>query len=949
MEMNLRYILPVVVLLTVLQIRISEAQVRGEIRGKLADARTREAVEFAAVALRTLKDSTVEATTVTGKDGAFKLTQVPHGRYDLLISFVGYAPVKKAVTIESGRLSLDLGTILFEPGIRLSQVTIEGEAVPVTVKKDTVEFNAGSFKTLPNASAEDLLKKLPGIEVDKDGNIQAQGQKVNKVLVDGKEFFGNDPKAATKNLPADAIKKVQLIDDKTESSKNTGIDDGQREKVLNLTIKEDKKKGWFGNAALAGGTSERYLGQFNMNHFRKDMQLSVLFLSNNVNQSGFSYEDLNNFSGGNIFDAFSNGTGSISINMSRNGSTDINGMFAGVGSGGLINTHSGGINFSNTFGSRKQLKVNASYMAVLSSNVISRISDIQDPLNNELLYTHQSSAGDNTSNTHRLNLNFDYKADSLTRFQIKPNFSLSERKTLNSQDFSSVNQGASEVNSGFQHFDQQALNPSFGGQLSVNRRFRENKGSLNLFITGNYNRSDIDYTNRSLTRYMADGQSQQTAFDQQTEQDGERRYIDGSVSFVRQIHKARRLSMTIRNNYQHTSENAGQLTLEYNPVSGRYETLVPDFTNDFDSRNWRNTSTVGLSKGGDKLTYNVNAAVSYLGLAGGINGPGQNAMTERNAWAFVPNANLNYRQKNGRSLYLRIGSDVNMPSVTNLQPVLNNTNPLYIRQGNPDLEMSRSVSGNFGYNRFDMKTNNYINVYGFFTRTSNGFSTSSIVDPDSRIQTVRPVNVDGNYNANLGINSGRPTRVRDLRVRYGVNGSLSRNINFINSLRNDVDRISGGFNGGISYSKDRVTVGLDNNTQFNDVTNSVQRLSDQQYVSFNNYLNISVEPFKSFRIFADVSQTIYKGTSSSTLNNNICLFNAGLEKFFMKNRQLSLAVTGFDLLNQNSNIQRSIAETGRIEDFRTNNLNRYVYLKLNYKLQRVGGETPQTPGIRILR
>ncbi len=927
----------------------SSAQVKGEISGRVTDAKTKEAVEFAAVALRTLTDSTVEATTVTGKDGGFRLGQVPAGKYDLLISFVGYRPVKKTLSIETGKSSVDLGTILLEPGLNLSQVTIEGEAVPVTVKKDTVEFNAGSFKTLPNASAEDLLKKLPGIDVDKDGNIQAQGQKVNKVLVDGKEFFGNDPKAATKNLPADAIKKVQLIDDKTESSKNTGIDDGQREKVLNLTIKEDKKKGWFGNAALAGGTSERYLGQFNMNHFKKDMQLSVLFLSNNVNQSGFTYEDLNNFSGGNIFDAFSNGSGGISISIGRNGSTDINGMFSGVGSGGLINTHSGGINFSNTFGSRKQLKFNASYMTVLSSNVISRVSDIQDPLNNELLYTHQSAAGNNTSNIHRLNLNFDYKVDSLTRLQFNPNLSLSVKETLNNQDFSSVDQSASEINSGLQYFDQEAVSPSFGGQLSLNKRFRQNKGSLNLFVNGNYNSSDVDYINRSLTRYVVDGQAQQDEFDQQTRQDGDRRFIDGSLSFVREISKARKLSLTVRNNYQQTQESAGQLTLEYNPVNGRYETLVPDFTNDYDSRNWRNTSTVGLSKGGDQLTYNVNAAVSYLGLSGGINGLQQQNLTERTAWAFVPNANLNFRQKNGRSLYMWMGSDVTMPSVTNLQPVLNNTNPLYIRSGNPDLEMSRSVTGNISYNRFDMKTNNYINVYGFFRRTSNGFSTSSVVDPDSRVQTVIPVNVDGNYNGNLGINMGRPTKIKDLRIRYGLSGTVNRNVNFINAQQNDVHRLSGGFNGGISYSRDRFTVGLDNNTQFNDVSNSVQRLSDQQYVSLNNFLNVSVEPVKSFRIFADISQTLYKGTSSSTLNNNIYLLNAGMEKFFMKNRQLSLAVTGFDLLNQNSNIQRSIAETGRIEDFRTNNLNRYVYLKLNYKLQRVGGDAPQTPGIRILR
>lgn len=927
----------------------SSAQSKGSVKGKVVDAKTKEPVEFAVVAVRNLADSTVEGTSAVDKNGDFVIGQLAAGKYDVLISFVGYQAVKRPLSITMDKLLVDLGTVLMEPGLNLREVTVEGEAIPITVKKDTVEYNAGSFKTQPNANAEELLKKLPGIEVDKDGNIQAQGQKVNKVLVDGKEFFGNDPKAATKNLPADAIKKVQLIDDKTEQAKNTGIDDGQREKVLNLTIKEDKKKGWFGNAALAGGTSERYLGQMNMNHFNKEKQLSILFLSNNVNQSGFSYEDLNNFSGGNIFETFAGGGGGISINMSRNGSTDINGLFSGVGTGGLINTHSGGINFSNTLGKKKQLKLNASYMGVFSSNTISRISDIQDPLNNEMLFTHQSSVGNNSSDIHRLNLNFDLKIDSLTRLQVKPNFGLSIKNNLSSQEYNSVNQAAAQVNSGNQFFDQRTTNPSLGGQISLNRRLKGNRGSVNLFANGNYYGSDIDYTNRSLTRFMVSGNEQQTAFNQQTGQSGDRTFIDGSVSYVRLVNKLKKLSMTMRNNFQNTDEVADQVTFEYNPVSGRYETLVPDFSSNFENRNWRNTTTIGINKGGDKITYNINAAVTYLGLSGTSVNTQTVSLVERNSWAFVPNANLSYRQKNGRSLYMRISSDVSMPSVSNLQPVFNNTNPLYIRQGNPDLDMSRSLNGNFGYNFFDMKNNNYINVYGFFSHTWDGIATASIVDPNSRIQTVRPVNVDGNYNASLGINTGRPTKVKGLRYRYGVNGNVNRNINFINNNQNDVNRLTAGVSAGVNYSKDRIQVGFDNRTNFNDVTNSVQKLSDQQYYSINNYLNLSVEPVKSLRFFADATQTYYKGAKSSALNTNVYLLNAGIEKFFMKNRQLSLAVTGFDLLNQNSNIQRSISETGRIEDFRTNNLNRYVYFKLNYKLQRVGGSAPQTPGVFIIR
>lgn len=917
----------------------SQTRISGSVKGTVSDSTSMQPLEFVSVAVKNLADSFVVQTTATDKTGKFLIKDLPAGNYELWLSFIGYQTRKIPFSITGQRKDADLGNIVYAEGLNIGEVVVLEEPAPVIVKRDTVEYNASSFKTQPNDNAEELLKKLPGVEVNRDGKITAQGKAVDKVLVDGKEFFGNDPKAATKNLPADAIKKVQLIDDKTDNAKNTGIDDGQRDKVINLTIKEDRKKGWFGNAALAGGSAERYLGQVNMNHFNKDKQLSFLFMSNNVNQSGFSWDDLLNFSNRDFNGVFGSADGSLTINSSRNGGADINGVFSGVGRGGLINTHSGGINFSNNYGKNKQLRLNGSYVAVLSSSTVSRISDIREPLASELIYTSQSAYNENESDSHRLNLGIDYKPDTLTRLNFRPNFSLSLKNTLNDQHFSSVNQVSAPLNWGDQHFKQESSSPSFGGQFTANRLLKAGKGSFNFTVTGNYNGSEINYLNRSLTSYSAAGTEEQIAFDQQSGQETNRSYINGSLSHVRLLNREKKISLAIKDTYQYSDDIADKITFEYNPLSGLYETLVPGLSNNFKNQTWRNTGSIGINTTGKSITYSINAAAAYLGLSGKV--PGNTlADIRRSSVAFVPDASFSYRRGNGGSLYLGLNSTVSMPDVSSLQPVFNNTNPLYIRNGNPDLEMARSLNANLNYSYFDFKNNKYINVYSSFSQTWNGFSTESMVDPNSRIQTVTPVNTDGNYSFNLGFTTGKPTKIKGLR--YSINSRLNRNrnINYINSEENKVNRYSANLGGSINYTRDRFAVNLDLSANYNKVNNSIQSLSNQEYFNFNNFFSISGEPVKTFRIFADLNQIVYTGTGAGDQNTNFILMNAGVEKFFMKNRQLTLSLAAFDLLNQNSNIQRSITATGRIEYFRTNDLNRYAYIKLNYKLQRVGGNAP---------
>ncbi|WP_184543763.1 TonB-dependent receptor [Mucilaginibacter sp. FT3.2] len=913
-----------------------------QVKGKLVDE-AHAPVDYASVAIVNASDSLLVKSTVSDKGGAFKIDDLKAGSYRLIISQLGLKNYVKS--FEMGAAGLDMGIITMQKSVQnLKEVAVNAEKVPIKIKKDTVEFNAGSFKTQANDNVEALLKKLPGIDVDKDGKITAGGKDVKKVMVDGREFFGNDPKAVTKNLPADAIDKVQLIDDKTDKTKNTGIDDGQRDKVVNVTLKADKKKGWFGNATAAGGTNDRYLGQFNLNHFDDKKQLSFLFLSNNVNESGFSFEDLNNFTGGNIFDTFSSGNGSTSISVNSSGRANVNGVFSGVNEG-LITNHSGGINYSDIYGKKEQLKFNVNFVSVISSNVLRKLADIQDAPNN--LFTNQKNNGNNTNNSYRLNFSFDYKPDSLTNIKFKPSLSTTFTRNNSSLLSNTLNSTLDSVNNINQLLNGKKNSPAVGGLFSVNRKLHKGKGSVNFFVNGNYSQSNYDYTNIATTRYFTDNQGNSN-LNQQASQDNNATFLNSTVSFVRQLSARKKINLTLSQSFDYRKQIADQFTLDYNGATGKYEIVDPLLSGNFNNRNWRYTTTAGLNKATDNTTINLNFAVADLGLRGDFTSNNQFSSVHRDAFALVPNASFSYRKKNGANLYINVGTDVTLPSATDLQPVFNNTNPLYIKQGNPDLLMSRSLNSSVNYSYFDAKSSSYINVYASFTPTWNGFSTQSAVDANG-ITTSKPINTSGNYNANFGFNYGRPTPVKGLKVNVGMNGSIGRFVNYINDTQNAVQRFGPGLSLGSNYDIDDVQLSIRGYGTYNNAENSFQHLADQHYFTYNNNFSASVKPLKNWRIFSDINQRLFRGTPSSA-NTSFYIWNAGIERTMLKKQNLTFSLNAFDMLNQNSGIQRSISTTGLIENDQTNTLGRYFYAKLIFKINKVGaGAAKANSGVVIIR
>ncbi|WP_412466157.1 outer membrane beta-barrel protein [Pedobacter sp. KLB.chiD] len=925
------------ILLCILSTKVF-AQQSGNVNGKIIDRKTDQPIEYAGIILSNKTDSTKKVGVVTNQAGEFSFNAVPNGDYKIRISAVGYNPIIKNINV--GGKAVNIGILkLEEDAIALKDVAVSGRYATAAVKKDTVEFNADAYKTRPNAAVEDLLKKLPGVTVDKDGSILVQGQKVTRLTVDGKDFFGTDPKTATKNLPADAIAKVQLIDSKTQEAKATGIDDGQREKVLNLTIKEDKKKGWFGNANLAGGTTDKYGSYLSANHFNKNLQFAVLGMSNNTNDASFGYDDLSSFSGGNIGNIFAPpGGGSFSIN-SNNGKTTIGGSGVFDNSAiGLYTTHSGGLNYSNSWGKNNKLAISGSYFTYFSAGLGNKLSNIQDLSSGDILRTVDNTDRNSDNQAHRFNFKAEYHPDSLTDIVLRPNVILNSTTNISNRFFNANFDVAGKSNDGNQYFNQHNFTPSLFGEFSILRRLPNKKGSVSLRLNGAQNTYNSDWVNQSFLNQLISGNTVVTHTNQQANQENVSKTYTVNGNYARPL--GQKWSANVAYGFTRNIVDAKQITFDYNPTNDRYETVVPLLTNTFDNQNSLQTAGLGFIYTGKDWTYNfgLNAQQSLLN-ANVFNNIGANiGKIEKSYYNLLPRLTVNFKNKANQTIAINYRASVNLPSVTDLQPVQNNTNPLYQRIGNPDLEARKNHRLSVNFNTFSPDNNHYWN--GYFLYNLSFDDTGNDITYNNGIQTVKPINVNGNYYLRAGTYFGMPSKMKGLRMNYGANFFTEHRTNFISGAKNLTNRFEIGPNVNWSYDiDDKFNAGIYAYVGYTKVNNTAESAINNKYFSLENTLNLSYEFIKDLRVEADVNHIGSAGRADG-FNNNYFLLNAGINKYLMK-RRVTLSLKGFDILNQNTSIDR-IVNSSRIEDVRYNNITRYFYLSLNYKLTKVGANNERS-------
>lgn len=898
--------------------------------GKVQAAHSNEAIGYAAVLLTEQSDSTKRSGALTSFNGEFLLKDLKNGKYILKISALGYKTLVKPVEIASA--NVELGTLkMDEDALSLKEVNVTGQQANVKIKPDTIEYNATAFKTQPNAAVEELLKKLPGVEVDRDGNILVQGQKVTRLTVDGKDFFGTDPKTATKNLPADAIAKVQVVDSKTQEAKATGIDDGQREKVLNLTIKEDKKRGWFGNANLAGGTTDRYNSYLSANHFNKNLQFAVLGMSNNISNASFQFEDLNSFTGGNIGNIFAPPAGgSFSINV-NNGRTTIGGSGVFDNSAiGEVTTHSGGVNYSNSWGKNNKLAISGSYFTYFSKGLGNRFSNVQDVNQTDVLRTDENSIRDSDNQAHRFNFKAEYHPDSLTDITFRPNIILNYTRNINNRKFASSFDNEGKVNDGTQYLNQKNSTPALFGEFSALRRLKN--GSVSLRLNGTQNTFNSNWINKSLMNTYETGAAAADELNQSASQENVSKTYTLGLNYMRQLNK--KWSANVGYMYNQSNVDAEQVTLDYNPLTDRYETIVPDFSSSIDNKNWLQSARFGFIYTRTQWTYNFGFGLQETGLdATTFSNAATNANNlEKKYYNVLPRVSINFKNKANHTLQINYNSSVNLPSVNDLQPVQNNSNPLYQRIGNPNLDATKNHRMAINFNTFSADNNKYWNGYFLVNYAFDAIGNS--VRNINGVQEVQPVNVDGNYFFNTGTFFGQPTKIKGLRMGYGLNLYGSHISSYINAEKNVTNRYNIGPNTNFSYDIDeKLNTSIYLGVQYSRVSNSLPSAIDNKFFSFLNNASVSWEFVKNMRINAELQHNGTAGRADG-FNNNVFLLNAGLEQYMMK-RRITLSLRGFDILNQNTNIDR-IINGSRTEDLRFNTINRYFYMSLNYKITKAG-------------
>ncbi|GAB2581937.1 TonB-dependent receptor domain-containing protein [Spirosoma areae] len=962
----------------------SFAQSPGTIQGTVVDSLTRKPLLEASVSLLSSRDSSLVTFGITDGEGRFTFPKVAEGNYRVLVTYVGYRSRARRVSVTKDDPTANAGTLeLVAESQTLNEVAVQGERAPIAVKGDTLEFNAGSFKTRPNAQVEDLLKKLPGVEVDRDGTVKAQGQEVRKVLVDGKPFFGNDPKMATRNLPADIIDKVQLYDQASEQSAFSGVDDGDREKTINITTKKDKRKGSFGQQSISvgpkPGDDARYSGRVSLNRFNNGRQISVLGMANNINQQGFTSQDLglgSNFGGAGQGQGGARGGGG---NVFRGGQGGGNfGNQGQVGSNAITQSWAAGINYRDGWG--KKIDVTSSYNASNTNTLTDQSSRRENVLpggstsgtttsrSDSSFVRNQTNGSNNTNTNHRANLRLDYRLDTLTTIRLIPSLSWlssnynnqSESQTLNAQgvlanssktNYTSTGSGFTGNNSLllFRKFQKRGRTFSLNWNVAVNDN--DNEGfnrSENQFTRSNAPVSATAGSGTLTPGTSTTGMQADTTglFTQRINQrnDQQTRSLTNSinVSYTEPLSLRQTLEFhyTLSNNHN-TSNRAVN---DFNETTNQYDrpnTLLSNrFVNDY------MTNRAGLTWQTKRLKYTYAVGLdgqqaslrsNNLGSVGGV----QETNLSRTFTNLLPNALFTYNFAKNRSLRINYRTRINAPSVNQLQPVRNNTNPLNIQLGNADLqpEFSHNVSLNF--NRFEPSTFRNLFASLNMSRTDNKIVNSTTFT-QAGAQTTRPVNTDGYYTVNGSLVLGQPVKIGEQKTNLNLTTNLTYNqgLSYVNEQPNQSKNWLIGQGVGISSNfTEKLDLNLSGNINLQSAKYSLQ---PQQNTTFLNQ-TVTLDVFYQLPLRFTFSTNVYYnhyGGSSASYNQSFTLWNATLAKQLFKQNQGELRFQVFDLLNQNQSITRNVTDT-YTEEVRSRVLNRYFMVSFVYNLRRFGaGITP---------
>lgn len=875
------------------------------IKGTVTDTLNKQNLPKATISLLQSKDSVLKYFTRSSSTGNFSLENVRQGKYIMLVTYPTYADYYDTLTINENMVNLGM-VMLSTKAHLLSDVTVRQKIAAIRMRGDTIVYKADSFKLKEGASVEDLLKKFPGIQVDKNGNITAQGTKVEKVLVDGEEFFGDDPTIATKGLNAKMVNEVQVFDKKSDQATFTGIDDGQTSRTINLKLKDDAKKGWFGKVETGADLKDRWNNSLMANSFKKKRKFSVYGIASSTGKTGLNWDEKGKFGDGGSSDMQMTDDGGMYMNWDGGDGFD-NGNYWGEG---IPKSWSGGFNYSNKFNNDKQ-SVNGSYRYGKIINEGSGSTIAQSILPDTLFFNSERRTVFGNKDRHAMNGSYDWMVDSFLSVKVTiagTKGTMNGRSTFNSEALNAFNQ---YVNKSNRITSSAGNNQSFKSSLLIRKKFRKAGRTLSVSFDQSLNESNTDgflyavndYYNKIGVNNISD------TTDQKKVNGNNNNVINSRIAYTEQLAK----NTTLEVSYGININKFENKVLSYDKsVGGKYDVLNNKFSNDYDfnvvtnkvgSTIRFNPKKVNVSLGGDIAFANFNQKDLI-----------KDTTSKYNFTNLFPRANFTYKFNANKRISINYNGNTRQPSIQQIQPVADNTNPLLVQLGNANLKQEFSHRINLNMNNYQVLKNR-----GYWIGMNYGFTDKAIGNnrtTDTIGKTVTQyVNVNGNnyYGANIGFNAKFEKLGIDYNIGYSFNGN--NGVSFVNGLKNTTKTNRHGINFGMNKEKEKVyNFYMWSNFSYNISTSSIRPDVKTNYWSgyLNGELNIQL-PYK-LELNNEIEFNFRQKTALFSGNNNVTVWNAYIAKKILKNDKGQIRFTGFDILDQNRGYSRNISSTTLTEN-----------------------------------
>ncbi len=887
------------------------------IEGRLTSA-DNEGLPNATVLLLNPSDSTMVNYGLSDSEGNFLIERVSREAYLMRISYVGYAT--KTIPVEPpGGNVLEMGNIRLEDErMMLREVVVQEERIPMRVRGDTIEYDALAFAIQANEVVEDLIRRMPGIEVEADGSIIAQGEQVQRVRVDGREFFGRDPRMATQNLPADAVSKVHVYDEMSERAQFTGIDDGQRERTMNLELREDRRDGLFGNTSLGYGPENRYQGRTNINHFNPEGQLSVLGMANNLNQQGFSIGEYMNFSGGAQAIAGGRG-GGMAI---RGGNTGIPVNIEGrPGSNGVMTSWAGGINMNRTIA--QDTDINVSYFYNHLDHEVNSDLERENFLPAGNYDFMQFSTQENNNSNHRINLRADHSFNESNSLLVTMNTTFNntdsyQESSSRTHDFTGELQNSSDqLNRSWREYN------TVNSSLLYRRRLSQPGRTLTAGADINYSLSDQESRLEAINTYLHQENAEETIM-QDNIQNSLNRTLGMNLSYTEPLGNRNFFEVNYRltNNYNEVDQQV------YDTGNGD-RSINEMLTNIYNNTSLYQRGAVNFRINRDMFNLTIGSGLQYTTLSGEL--ITLDTELDKSYFNILPVIRFNYDFTGTRRLTANYETSVREPALNQLQPLINNRDPLNIYEGNPDLRPSYSNRVSVRYNSFDPLTS-----FGFFTFLTADYNlnpiTNSVDVNEQLVRRITPVNTDsdlsirGNFNVNFNISS------LSTRVTLGSTVSHRQSTDILNEVTQRINNnlLSGNlrlnFRPGDNFDA-FISANLNHQLTTYEFSALEQAYLNRTYSAESNWNFLD-----NYRLNLGMRYMVYEGRTSA-FDQDIPMLDFGISRSFMKNQSGELRLTGYNLLNRDLGVTQS-ADANYIQRQVTNSLGRYFLLTFTYSLNR---------------